>query len=629
MDHRPLFRVQPSSTELTLRPSPEALTVAQAYHGSEAWKVKVPQKVKEEAQARTLQGGGDPHCSQLLLSQYEIQFGQYRGQTFKWLLSHDVGYAVSLLASHQKERESGDTSSSPLMANKDALTSYSKLFPEVMSAVEGRRATEGSKSVRSQDKKLVEFGPHGAMTYASMYEATGKEVETYVQWLRKKKCIPGSNLHALKTYILGRDQEKNQHPSQQPQCPPSDKVPSSASTPVPVDDLDLSSSGDSGVAVRPRTRAAAAAEGCPKPSRPISGSELLPHSWRQTLPEEQQDWVGRALFTRNARGQRVLTTDLRLWWYPPGARPLYTQTPASSHAFFQRPFFLWMPYRMWACRLVCPSCDTKLTGAGLYKTVRRVLDRDGWYFMGTEYLECRSCGKKMAAWVPDIINQLDPGHRNQFPAVLTYKLSCHKSVISQMRQRTLGNSATRLRKQLMEDHTETWMSCTATYLGVLKKLGVAGAAVKPVTVPPLHPVPTVGWLLSVFVRDALSRLEATKARVTSIFGNILKMESTKKMTSKLAGKAAGTAAWVTNVGNEYGQVLMSVLTAAEGDGLLPMAAGLMRRYREAQVAPPAVLYVGRDCCSLTGRTGTSAMFSEWDQLVVRLDVWHLCQRCHH
>ncbi|XP_055362612.1 uncharacterized protein LOC114850111 [Betta splendens] len=317
---------------------------------------------------------------------------------------------------------------------------------------------------------------------------------------------------------------------------------------------------------------------------------------------------------------------LRLWWYPPGARPLYTQPPESSHGFFQRPFFLWMPYKMWACRLVCPSCDTKLTGAGLYKTVRRVLDRDGWYFMGTEYLECRSCGKKIATWAQDIINQLDLSHQDQFPAVLTYKLSCHKSVILQMRQQTLGNSATCLRKQLVEDHTETWMSCTATYLGVLEKLGVAGAAVQPVTVPPLHPVPTVGWLLSVFVRDALSRLEATKARVTSIFGKILKMESTKKMTSKLAGKAAGTAAWVTNVGNEYGQVLMSVLTAAKGDGLLPLAAGLMRRYREAQVAPPAVLYVDRDCCSLAGRKHAAAMFSEWDRLVVRLDVWHLMQR---
>ncbi|XP_026185340.1 uncharacterized protein LOC113143926 [Mastacembelus armatus] len=92
------------------------------------------------------------------------------------------------------------------------------------------------------------------------------------------------------------------------------------------------------------------------------------------------------------------------------------------------------------------------------------------------------------------------------------------------------------------------------------------------------------------------------------------------MTKKLAGSAAGTAAWVTNVGNEHGQVLMSVLTAAEGDGLLPMAAGLMQRYREAQEPPPRVLYVDRECCSLTGQTKVVAMFHEWDRLVVRLDV---------
>ncbi|KAA8577840.1 hypothetical protein FQN60_012569 [Etheostoma spectabile] len=49
------------------------------------------------------------------------------------------------------------------------------------------------------------------------------------------------------------------------------------------------------------------------------------------------------------------------------------------------------------------------------------------------------------------------------------------------------------------------------------------------------------------------------------------------IAKKLAGVAAGSAAWVTNVGNEYGQVLMSVLTAGEGDGLTNMAAGLMRR----------------------------------------------------
>ena len=72
--------------------------------------------------------------------------------------------------------------------------------------------------------------------------------------------------------------------------------------------------------------------------------------------------------------------------------------------------------------------------------------------------------------------------------------------------------------------------------------------------------------------------------------------SVAQITKKLAGAAAGTAAWVTNVGNEYGQVLMSVLTAAEGDGLANMAAGLMRRYREAGKASLKVLYVDRDCC---------------------------------
>ncbi|CAL8311575.1 unnamed protein product [Lota lota] len=98
MDFRPCLRIQPSSSDLTLQPSPEA-----------CW-LKTPERVREEATARVLQAGGDPACLELVLSESELQFGQYRG----WLLSHDVGYACSPLASHQKEREGGDTSESPL-----------------------------------------------------------------------------------------------------------------------------------------------------------------------------------------------------------------------------------------------------------------------------------------------------------------------------------------------------------------------------------------------------------------------------------------------------------------------------------------------------------------------------------
>ncbi|XP_051251222.1 uncharacterized protein LOC127360841 [Dicentrarchus labrax] len=66
---------------------------------------------------------------------------------------------------------------------------------------------------------------------------------------------------------------------------------------------------------------------------------------------------------------------------------------------------------------------------------------------------------------------------------------------------------------------------------------------------------------------------------------------------------------------------MSVLTAAEGGGLVDMA-----WYREAGKAPPRVLYVDRDCCATVGQCQTSKLFHEWHELVVRLDVWHLMRR---
>ncbi|XP_056461290.1 uncharacterized protein LOC130401506 [Gadus chalcogrammus] len=131
-----------------------------------------------------------------------------------------------------------------------------------------------------------------------------------------------------------------------------------------------------------------------------------------------------------------------------------------------------------------------------------------------------------------------------------------------------------------------------------------------VSLPTFVKVPGLTWFGRVYVLEAVTRLDETKARVTSIFGDILKMDSTKKIAKKLAGAAAGSAAWMTNVGKEYGQVLVSVLTSAEGEGLTNMAAGLMRRYREAGKAPPRVLYVDRDCCAAVGNSATHGMYHE-------------------
>ncbi|KAM3599333.1 uncharacterized protein V6R79_003950 [Siganus canaliculatus] len=63
--------------------------------------------------------------------------------------------------------------------------------------------------------------------------------------------------------------------------------------------------------------APAAAHGAPAaPAPPPAGSAgLLPLSWRATLTAEQQDWIGRVLFSRDSMGRARLIGEPNLWWY--------------------------------------------------------------------------------------------------------------------------------------------------------------------------------------------------------------------------------------------------------------------------------------------------------------------------
>ncbi|XP_015252759.1 PREDICTED: uncharacterized protein LOC107099223 [Cyprinodon variegatus] len=246
--------------------------------------------------------------------------------------------------------------------------------------------------------------------------------------------------------------------------------------------------------------------------------------------------------------------------------------------------------------------------------------------MATEYLECRQCKKKVAGWSQGIIRQLSPTYSCQFPAVLTYKLSCDLRVVGQLRSGPLGNSAKQLYNNLRELHSDSWMRRSLHYLGVCEQFfsSVSGAFAPP---PPMPPVPSPACLLTVYGYDMVMRLEEYKALITSTFGTILKIYSSKEVSKKLASATSNADTWITSVGNEHGQVLMSVLTCSEGsEGLSTMAAGLMKRYRLADKPPPLVVYVDRDCCSRDGVSKTAALFHEWGNLVVRLDIWHY-MRC--
>ncbi|KAM9471235.1 uncharacterized protein Hap1MRO34_013056 [Clarias gariepinus] len=206
--------------------------------------------------------------------------------------------------------------------------------------------------------------------------------------------------------------------------------------------------------------------------------------------------------------------------------------------------------------------------------------------------------------------------------------ACDIRVIRFLRERTLGNSPSCLVRQLWENHSEEWLKRACRYLGACSAF-VARPSLLPVTFQdPPQPVaiPTHRWILAVYGRDILSRLDHIKARITSTFGTVLKMYSTKKITKKLSGIAKGTALWLTSVNNEVGQILISVLTAQEGPGLDTMIACLIQRYSSAGVAPPRLLYVNTGCCKEDGETRLKKRFGGWPDLVVKLDIYHFMRR---
>ncbi len=109
-----------------------------------------------------------------------------------------------------------------------------------------------------------------------------------------------------------------------------------------------------------------------------SAAAELPSHWKRSSSTFPARGIRNTLFkAKTATGKPELVFPLKLWWYPPQP-PLFTSwPPASADLFVCRPLFLWMPLKMWLFPLACvrPDCGKhRLTAAGIYSTVRKVLD---------------------------------------------------------------------------------------------------------------------------------------------------------------------------------------------------------------------------------------------------------------
>lgn len=118
-----------------------------------------------------------------------------------------------------------------------------------------------------------------------------------------------------------------------------------------------------------------------------------------------------------------------------------------------------------------------------------------------------------------------------------FRYSCDLRVVRLLRERTLGNSSTKLQKQILEQHSEVHIQKVLRFLQarepfhIQAQRGMLSIKTPERPFPQMAPVPKAPWFLAVYVQDVMTRLDELNAKITSTFGSILKLDSTKKVYS--------------------------------------------------------------------------------------------------
>lgn len=93
--------------------------------------------------------------------------------------------------------------------------------------------------------------------------------------------------------------------------------------------------------------------------------------------------------------------------------------------------------------------------------------------------------------------------------------------------RGAGNSISNIQKQISVQHSETWLKKCSVYIHTVAPFG---SPESPPEMPPAYlPPPEAGWFSQVYIKDVLQRTDEIKAQLTSVYGTVLKMSSTKKV----------------------------------------------------------------------------------------------------
>ncbi|KAG5834113.1 hypothetical protein ANANG_G00257840, partial [Anguilla anguilla] len=128
--------------------------------------------VKDNAYTVVFQRGGDVSDKQEVLGEYVLQFGKYKGKSFRWLLENDVGYTIYLLNKVEEEEKAGTFS--PEGHSKDSLLSfigYARSFKDIEDLRQYLSSRRPAPSVSSEGDNLVGFGARAKNTWQQIWDS--------------------------------------------------------------------------------------------------------------------------------------------------------------------------------------------------------------------------------------------------------------------------------------------------------------------------------------------------------------------------------------------------------------------------------------------------------------------------
>ncbi|KAK0139748.1 hypothetical protein N1851_023342 [Merluccius polli] len=357
---------------------------------------------------------------------------------------------------------------------------------------------------------------------------------------------------------------------------------------------------------------------------PAAEQNLSPCCWKPALPVLDQQWISKALFQWSKTGQPELTSPGGQC----GGTPA-TITGAYRHsangAYFGHPLFLWMPRKLWRVRLLCPheDCGRRTDSADC----TREYD-SGWcqhdLLHGVRVSVLQGVQAKVISWTRNIIRQLDIAIKS-IPRPPDLQAGCDIRSCGRCVRGVWATAAASCKDRWLST-PEVWLQKQLQFLTDCSGFAraVSAGLVAPMAIgdtPKMMEVPKHRWLMQVYSQDVLGRLEEIKASITSLFGRVLKLDSTKKIVKKLAVRAASQHRGPPTLAMRRA-VIMSVLTASEGYGLGPMIGGLESRYKTLACLLPRCC-MSTDCC---GSTHLHKIFGSWDRMLLRLDIWHFMRR---